>query len=357
MFDDQVIAPPRQFPCSQCGANLVFAPGEQSLKCPYCGAINEIEQAEETVEELDFHEHLQQLSENEESIDTQLVKCQACAAESNFPPGRVADRCPFCGTPIVTQAHTRRMIKPRGILPFRITQEASQKAFMRWIERLWFAPSRLRREAQRGRITGIYEPAWTYDCRTITHYTGQRGEDYTTTVGVGKNRRTVRRTRWYPASGVVSNTFDDVLVLSSNTLPPRLRDKLAPWDLKSVVPYDDRYLAGFVAEAYQVDLEQGFYIAQQRMRPAIEMTVRRDIGGDRQRIDHMNIDWRNITFKHILLPVWLSAYQFNGRTFRFVVNARTGEVTGERPYSAWKIGLLVTLILIALVLVWVMLQG
>ena len=103
--------------------------------------------------------------------------------------------------------------------------------------------------------------------------------------------------------------------------------------------YSDEYLSGFRAESYQVELEQGFGQARELMVPTIEETIEEDIGGDHQRIHGMRSRYDNITFKHILLPVWISAYRYQNKAFRFLVNARTGEVQGERPWSWFKIAL------------------
>ena len=77
------------------------------------------------------------------------------------------------------------------------------------------------------------------------------------------------------------------------------------------------------------------------MDRVIERDVRFDIGGDRQRIHTVDTQVKDVTFKHILLPVWMAAYIYRGKTYRFVVNGRTGRVQGERPYSAMKITLAV----------------
>ena len=90
-------------------------------------------------------------------------------------------------------------------------------------------------------------------------------------------------------------------------------------------------------------LAGGFDVAKVKMEPAIRETIRSDIGGDEQRINHLNSSYSNISFKHILLPVWLSSYQYEKKVYRFLVNARTGEVQGTRPYSWVKIALAVLL--------------
>ncbi len=137
-----------------------------------------------------------------------------------------------------------------------------------------------------------------------------------------------------------------MLVLASKSLPKRYTDALQPWDLEALEPYQPEYLAGFRAEGYTVDLQDGFTEARAIMDRRIERDVRFDIGGDRQRIHKIETQINDVTFKHILLPVWLAAYKYRGKTYRFVVNGRTGRVQGERPWSAWKIAVAIVLGLI-----------
>jgi len=351
----------RQFPCKDCGADLVFAPGTNCLKCPYCGAENHIPDADPgAVQEEDFRATLANLENSAETQDTLAIKCTSCGAESQFGGDVVASKCPFCGAPIVATAQSVKQIKPKALLPFYVTREQASAAFRQWVASLWFAPGELSKTAERSGIDGVYTPAWTYDADTDSEYTGQRGDDYwetetyTETDSNGNTvtrTRQVRRTRWSYASGRVENTFDDILVLASNSLPRKIAQRLEPWDLKNLVPYRDEYLSGFVAESYQVDLPQGFEAARQIMDGVIRQTICRDIGGDHQRIDSVDTQYENVTFKHTLLPVWISAYRYRERVFRFLVNARTGEVQGERPYSAWKITVLVLSILFAILLI------
>lgn len=346
----------RQFPCRQCGARLEFAPGTDHLKCPYCGHENPIEQTLEPVEELDYQAALAQLAQEAPRDAVARVKCQACAAEVDLPPNTVALACPYCGRPIVTEPAVSEVIRPRSLLPFAIARSDATDRFRRWIRSRWFAPTSVRTESTIDRsLTGLYLPAWTYDAEAITRYTGQRGDAYYVPVTVRVGNRTTtqmqRRVRWSSASGQVRNRFDDLLVLASRSLPPKLASTLEPWDLRALVPYREDYLAGFRAESAQVPIQQGFEMATVLMRPEIESSIRADIGGDEQRIDQVRSTYRDITFKHILLPVWLSTYRFRNKSYRFVVNARTGEVCGERPYSAWKIALAVLagLILLAVI--------
>ncbi|HEX8341438.1 MAG TPA: hypothetical protein VF624_11065 [Tepidisphaeraceae bacterium] len=345
---------PAQFPCKNCGATLTFAPGTRGLKCQYCGVLNEIAVSAAAVEERDYAQQLLQLQQTQPTAESVVTHCDGCGAETTLPPEQSAGKCPFCGRAIVATQQTRQLIKPGSVLPFAIDRPVAQQRFGAWLGSLWLAPGGLRRHADAAGLNGVYLPAWTYDCHAITDYTGQRGEhyyesqSYTAMVNGRSVRQTrqVRRTRWYGAAGRVENRFDDVLVLADRSLPDDLRAELSGWDLPALVPYDDAFLSGFSAETYQLDLPGGFEAAKGIMQNVIATTVRQDIGGDEQRIDSMHTQHHDVTFKHVLLPVWISAYRYRDRTFRFVINARTGRVFGQRPYSAWKVAFLVLAILI-----------
>ncbi len=348
---------PRYFPCGQCGASLAFSPDQQALKCPYCGHVTPILLAVEPIAERDYLATLRSIAEEAPLTEKQLIRCTSCGAQTTQPPNIVASTCAFCGSPVVTQTVIERVIKPESLLPFAISRLRAEKAFADWLDSLWMAPSGLKQLATTdGKLVGVYVPYWTYDCRTTTHYTGQRGDDYwvteTYTVHInGKAQmrtRQVRKTRWSFASGTVRNRFDDLLVLASRSLPRKYIEALEPWDLEHLAAYNDDFLAGFSAESYQLALDEGFTVACGLMEPAIAGTVRSDIGGDHQRIGTTDIHHHDITFKHLLLPVWISAYRYQQRVYRFLINARTGEVQGERPWSGWKIAALVVGIALAI---------
>lgn len=341
----------KRFPCEQCGAMLQYAVGTSSMKCQYCGHSNAIEQSVEQLEELDFHAVLKQLHDSPNiSPESHIISCPNCAAQFALDAHIHAGECPFCGTAVVTETSHSKPLKPKGLLPFAITDDEARKAYRNWLNRRWFAPNALKKYARSdASLNGVYIPYWTYDSDTSTAYSGQRGEvyyvtqRYTTTVNGRRVTRTrqVPKIRWYPASGRTSRHFDDVLVGATRTLPRKITDWLAPWDLDNLVPYTEDYLAGFSSEVYQVDLDEGFNIAQQTMDKVIRDDVRHAIGGDQQRINRVNTRHSDTTFKHVLLPLWTAGFQFRDKTYRFVVNGRTGKVQGERPYSVVKIVLAV----------------
>ena len=341
----------KRFPCAQCGALLNYSIGTDSLECNYCGHTNRIANVHDRLRELDLEAALRKLQQAESRVQPeQSISCPNCAAQFELDTHIHAGECPFCGTNVVTETGQNKPIKPEGVLPFSVTSAQARASYQQWLQKRWFAPNALKKYARSdAKLNGVYIPYWTYDSDTVTAYRGQRGEiyyvrqSYTTVV----NGRTVRKTRsvpkirWYPASGRTSRHFDDVLVGATKTLPRKITDWLAPWDLHALVPYTEDYLAGFSSEVYQVELDEGFSIAQQVMEGVIRGDVRRSIGGDQQRIHSLKTDHSETTFKHILLPLWTAGFVFRDKTYRFVVNGRTGKVRGERPYSVIKIALAV----------------
>lgn len=362
-FDSENKEINKELKCTGCGAILQFKPGTKSLTCEYCGAQNVIEVSTEVIEEIDYEKFINTQYEKEEKIEIVTVRCSACGASLTLQPNVTADRCPYCAANIVVQTgSTSKVLKPKSLVPFVIDKKKATEFFRNWIAKLWFAPSDLKQKAANGNLDGIYMPYWTYDTRTQTVYTGARGtyyyetETYTTTENgqtVTKTRQ-VRHTSWSPTAGQVANDFDDILVIAGTSLPINYTQKLEPWNLKELIPYNDKFLSGFRTQSYQVDLVEGLNIAKDRMAPIIRETVLRDIGGDEQRIYTANTSYSDITFKHILLPIWISSYKFNNKVYRFLINGQTGEVQGERPYSALKITLAIlvaiTIIIILVVL-------
>lgn len=351
-----------RFPCPTCGADLRYAPGRDALACQHCGHEEAVPDLRGAIPELDLRAALDDTLPPAEMEETRVVQCASCGARVEFDAARHARECPFCASPIVSDTGLDRHIKPQAQLPFLLTEAEARDAMNRWLGRLWFAPSNLTRFARAERaLEGVYVPYWTYDAETATEYTGQRGRVHyetrrmPTTVNGRRQMvsQQVARTSWTRVRGRVARDFDDVLVLGAQSLPTQFTDAIAPWDLSALSAYQPRYLAGFRAEGYTVPVDEGLSRARQIMDATIRDDVRRDIGGDQQRIRQIETQVGATSFKHVLLPMWLTAYRYRGRSFRFVVNGRTGAVAGERPYSRVKVGLaILAAILAALVLVY-----
>ncbi|MDD9922086.1 MAG: zinc ribbon domain-containing protein [Boseongicola sp.] len=328
----------------------MFDPGDELLICDHCGNTEPIDHGpwsrSDAIREQDFQAAL---NVEMSAADTEVIRnssCPNCGAQIEFDENVHSTECPYCATPVVVDTGENRQIKPRAVLPFYLDESAARVAMVNWLGSLWFAPSGLTEYARKGRkLSGVYTPCWTFDADTKSRYDGQRGTVYSESRRVRRNGKMetiqVQKVRWRRVSGRVARYFDDVLVLASTALPEKFRGATAHWDLTALEPYQPEYLAGFRAEAYTVELQDAFVEARGIMDRQIRRDIKFDIGGDRQRIDHVETQISDVTFKHILVPVWLAAYRYRGKSFRFVVNGQTGQVAGERPWSPWKIAIAV----------------
>jgi DNA-directed RNA polymerase subunit RPC12/RpoP len=350
------------FACPGCGSRVEFAPGTTLLRCPYCGYEQEVAASNKTIEEHSYDTWAAAPRKPVGQVGRYAFRCQGCGAQTET--NDLSDRCQFCSAPVVVDPTATELLAPEAVVPFAVRREQVRDAFKKWVTSRWFAPASLKKVAATEQLTGTYLPHWTYDSATTTKYTGQRGqhyydtETYTETVDGQTVTRTrqVQRTAWYPAAGVVGRNFDDVLVPASQAVPPNRLGKLGPWQLSQAVPFQPDYLSGYRTLRYDTDPDAGLQVAKQEMQRVIEGDCRADIGGDEQRVGSMDTRYAALMFKLILLPVWIAAYVHAGRSWQVLVNANTGEVIGDRPYSRGKIAAAVAAAVLLIILIIVLAQ-
>jgi ribosomal protein S27E len=339
----QPVTDAMQTKCPACGGIMQYSPADENLKCVYCGGTTELDKTPVEIHENDFLEWKERAdaeAPNESMAEAAEIKCRQCGATTSLPPNVSGAMCAFCGTPLIMQeASVRRFWQPEYLLPFKVTNRQGADNFKYWLRRRWFLPTALKKYgANADTLRGVYLPYWTYDAETSTDYTGERGEDRTESYRNEKGEtlnRTV--TDWYGCSGHVRLSFDDVTVPATDTLPRAILDSVAQWDMENCVAYRKEFLAGFVTELYRRDFREAFADAKEKMRADIETAVKGDIGGDRQRIASQTTGYDGVKFKHLLLPVWVSAFRYKEKIYQFVVNGRTGRVAGRYPRSAAKV--------------------
>jgi len=320
----------RHFPCTNCGADLRYHPGAQKLVCAHCEAQQDVPHIDDAAAQVE-HSYLDHLEKDGRmaEIEVQSLNCNTCGASVEFDPDEHSRLCPFCDSAIVADVTSQRKIVPQGLLPFSVMEKQAHLHMKAWLVSRWFAPNGFESQAAKESFSGIYVPIWTYDSATTTQYVGERG----TTTGTGKNRRT----RWTTVSGTVQRSFDDVLVSGTKSVSAEFKDALGPWPLRELETYQTEFLAGLRAENHTIGLRDGFFKAQKYMRVVITEAIRSDIGGSRQRILSSSSRFDKQTFKHLLLPVWITHYSLGAKRFRLNVNGRTGKVYGQRPFSKLKL--------------------
>ena len=343
----------RKKTCEQCGAELRYKPGSDQIQCEYCGFEAFIENDKNSFEELELQHYLEVTGKQAHSETIELLHCKNCGANQHVEERFKSLACVYCGEPLIREdAETTGWILPGAVVPFQLDRAKAGLRFKKWVRGLWFAPGKLKRAAlDPEAIHGLYLPYWTFDAQMKADYTGQRGDYYYETERYrtknGVQTRQVRKTRWTPAAGSVSGFVDDILISASQQRRSEIPRAVALWDLKGLKPFHSDYLSGYVTEKYTLSLKDGHHQSFRQAKQIAHTWIRRDIGGDTQRIHNADIRLSDETFKHILLPVYVSAYRYRGKTYRFFVNGQSARIHGDRPYSAWKIVLLILAILLA----------
>ncbi len=339
----------QSYRCPECAAEMRYDATAQKLSCDHCGAEKEIahEEGSETIVEHDLASGLAASMERGLGTEVRSVHCQDCGAIVSFEPTVTATACDFCGSShVLEQESNRNLIRPESVVPFVVDQAAASAGFSTWLKGLWFRPGDLKKRAKVTEIGGVYVPYWTFDAHVESSWTADAGyfyyeeEEYEDEDG-DWHTRTVQKTRWEPAWGSRADDFDDVLVCASKGLPEKLADKLSTFDTRKLKPYNAAFLTGWKAEEYAVELNDGWERGVKKMERKQIERCGRDVPGDTHRFLNVQNAFSKETFKHVLLPVWISAYRYKDKIYRFLVNGQTGEVVGKAPWSIAKITLFV----------------
>ncbi|MBU3061987.1 hypothetical protein KO481_10680 [Nocardia sp. NEAU-G5] len=348
----------RTYPCSACGGQLQFDIASQQLRCPSCGNYSEIQAPRGPVTTRDLRaamgelRALQATTSGPQVTGNHEIKCQSCGGTTSFVGSLTATRCPYCATPIqrddVHNAPARLPVD--GVVPFRVDEKNARELVEKWVSGRWFAPSQFKKYKRVGSFASVYHAYFAYDADTYTWYQGERGIEYTETYRDDDgDLQTITRVQWYPVQGEVANQFADVPVLANDAVDRGRVKALEPWPIVEATSYSPEYVAGHLARTYDYDAEESLPEARAEMEREIEHTVRRDIGGDQQRIHSLNSNWNSLAFKHVLLPIWLLTVIYMNQPFNVYINGLTGQVSGDRPWSKVKIAIAVTVALIVVI--------
>jgi predicted Zn-ribbon and HTH transcriptional regulator len=339
------------FICPNCGGIIKYDIATEKFRCTSCKAESTIEVLSETVLEYDFSQYTEREKTSVAFEGVAVVHCQNCGCEITFDEFQIATTCPMCSSTQVTTVKQKGGIPPEGIIPFKIDKIEAGRKFKAWVKSRWFAPNDFKKKSNdEGSLKGMYLPFWTYDASAISAYSGEGGKRHVRTDSDGK-LRTV--TDWKPVSGVVGTSFDDVLMCATD------KEK----DIKGILPFNTventrpfapSYLSGFHAELYSIKADEAFETAKKIMDEKLRSLAEEDIkrNYDEASVKKLDTKHSNVTYKHLLLPVWGSAFGYKGKTYNYFVNGETGLVDGQRPYSVPKIVLAVAgaLAVIALLL-------
>lgn len=346
---ETVLVDTETFECQNCGGIMRFDIGRQVFLCVACRSEFTLQALSDTISEHDFRSYLERESMTVPFEGLAVVACHNCGMEISFADSQYSATCPMCGSTQIALVKQSAGIPPDGIIPFRVDRQNAQSRFRQWVKSRWFAPNDFKTRYGEGGLTGMYLPFWTYDADSVAAYSGRGGRQRKEKDKDGKEKTV---TDWYPVSGVVSASFDDIQVCASYK-EKNVEGVLPYGTTVNTLPFSSGYLSGYYAEVYKIRADQGFETAKGVMERELRSLADRDI---RKRFDVADVQsirpkYTGVTYKHVLLPLWSSAFGYKGKTYNYIINGETGKVSGSRPYSPGKIALAILGAILAIMLI------
>ena len=348
--------------CTDCGGTMDFDPKTGGLLCPYCGHTEAITKAvdakadePESAEELRF-EDAEKVANCNWGLATKTVICKSCGAESVYDVNQISSTCPYCGSNQVMEASDSQSMAPGGVVPFKIDEKEAANRFTIWIKRRFFAPKAAKETARAKNFKGIYLPYWTFDADTKSSYSGEYGKDRK----VKKGDKEEIITDWYHTNGRYEQFIDDELVCGTNQHETGMLRGVEPFNTTDNKVYKPEYVAGFAAEKYSIGLKDAWEMAKNSIKreltDAVENKIRSEHHADHVRNVSLSTKFSNITYKYLLLPIWVANYKYNDKVYQFMVNGQTGKVSGKSPVSAIKVAITVVVSIAVLAFIWYLLN-
>lgn len=310
--------------CEKCRELL----DEGDLFCPSCG-----------------HEAPGQVDQPAGRLEVHRFECTGCGATLTWELEVQGLRCAFCGRAALEERESVRLPPPRRLVPFQVDQTRAGTLFRESVGRGLFRPGDLLRTLRVTELRGVYLPYWAFSVECHLYWTA---DSNATPPGA--------KAEWAPYFGEHIARYEHRLVPASGALTSSETGKLGAWDLAQAVPWAPELVRDVPAEAFSVTRKQ----ARSRAFESFEQQVRADcmpkVPGSRRRNLRVNPLYTGAEAWPLLVPVWILAYEYRGRRYRFLVNGQTGKVEGTAPVSPWKLLAAAGLVLLIFLLL-VLLSG
>ncbi|HEX3997137.1 MAG TPA: zinc ribbon domain-containing protein [Pirellulales bacterium] len=313
--------------CPVCGAIL----DEEDLFCANCGTAapqNKDQQKPPSAHEV-----------------TCNFTCKGCGASMSYDARAGALRCPFCGSTQLEKQPDAKEIAPDGVVPFAIQQADAIAAMRKWLGSSFWRPGDLSEQALVVSMTPVYVPYWVFQAETHTYWTADSSR---TPPGA--------RASWFPTAGQHEGRCDGLLVGASSALTAAETSAICPFDLGPALTPDKVDLVNSTFERFTVPRKYARPVANQGFEEIEREACQQDVPGKARNL-HVNVRVTNLTSRPLLLPVWIMAYRYQDRVFRFVANGQTGRSTGEAPTSWRKIAAVAIIVAIVVLLLLMLLAS
>jgi predicted RNA-binding Zn-ribbon protein involved in translation (DUF1610 family) len=326
----------QDFKCPSCGGAIGFDSNIQKMKCPYCdtefdmAAIRELEEelASEGPEEMHWHQDTGNEWEGEEGEGMSLYVCQSCGGEIVVDQTTAASSCPFCDNPVVMSGNISGELKPDYVLPFKLDKVAAKEGLLNHFKGKRLLPKFFKDENHIDEVKGIYVPFWLFDADVNgrIHYRGTKVRKWS-----DSNFDYIETSHFDILRGG-GMAFDKVPVDGSTKMPDKLMESIEPYNYKDTKEFSSAFLAGFLANKYDISAKECESRANQRIKATTEQAFRNTVQGYATVTQtSSNLKLSNGSVKYALLPVWRLNSTWRDKQYVFAMNGQTGKFVGDLP--------------------------
>ncbi len=325
------VAGAQVFSCPKCGGHQAFDLDHQGLRCTYCGYMQPAgtaalpAAADQPVDLILPTEKGHRWAE----ADHQLA-CERCGSVTVLGAGQKTSQCAYCGSnQFLETAEAADLLEPQTIGLMEIDAVKAAEAIRTWLGRGLYAPDDLPKRAKIQSLRPAYYPFWTFNGTLEARWNCE------IRVGTGDTAY------WVPRHGTEYVMFSDVLVPGLTKLAPAKLKGILPFELKRTTAYKTAYLAGWPALSYDRSMADASLLAREQVVQDLRRTVGRRIepGEEKRNLQVGGGKWSGLSFKHVLLPLWIGTYSYQDTVYDFLVNGQTGKVTGDKPRDDFKVKL------------------
>lgn len=323
----------QEFKCPNCEGAVAFDSASQKLKCPYCNtelSVSSLERSQKKTKkpQESSWESTGAVWQAEELEGLHGYVCISCGGEILTDKNTVATACPYCDNPVVVKSLVAGDLRPDLVIPFKLDKEAAKAALRKHYAGKMLLPSVFKDENHIDEIKGIYVPFWFFDARVHARITYQatRVEKWSDPVC------DYIKTKHYQVAKAASMVFRKVPVDGSVKLDDRLMESIEPFDMSEAVDFKTAYLAGFLADKYDVDAKESKLRANARIKTsALETLEAKPKGYKTIELEDIDIQLTESKCRYALCPVWLLNTTWRGKRYTFAMNGQTGKLVGDLP--------------------------
>lgn len=339
----------REFKCPCCGGAIAFDSTIQKMKCPYCDTEFEMEALASYDRELKS-EQADNMSwetdagtewKDDETRGLLSYVCHSCGGEIVCDKNTAAISCPFCGNPVVMMGKLTGALRPDYVIPFRLDKNAAKAALKKHCEGKRLLPKAFKDQNHIEELKGVYVPFWLFDASADVNMRYRATKIRTWS----DSRYDYKETSFFAVSRGGSIGFEKVPVDGSAKMPNDLMESLEPFDFSEAVDFQTAYLAGFLADKYDVDAKQSVGRANERIKKSTDKIFSDTVQGyTTVTKEASSIQLQNGKVTYALFPVWILNTKWKGRNYLFAMNGQTGKMVGDLPvdqaaYKKWLFGL------------------